>query len=67
MVAPGPIPGYVPARGDVVWLQFGPQAGSEQAGHRPALVLSPSSYNGKVGLAEVLGKIQTLVGWSLGR
>ncbi len=41
----------MPARGDVVWLQFNPQAGSEQAGHRPALVVSPRSYNGRVGLA----------------
>ena len=43
----------VPARGDVVWLEFTPQAGSEQAGHRPALVVSPRSYNRKVGLALV--------------
>ncbi len=43
----------VPERGDVVWLQFDPQAGSEQAGHRPALVISPKSYNRKVGLALV--------------
>jgi mRNA interferase MazF len=43
----------VPERGDVVWLEFDPQAGSEQAGHRPALVLSPRSYNRKVGLALV--------------
>ncbi len=42
---------YVPERGDVVWLQFNPQAGHEQAGHRPALVVSPKSYNQKVGLA----------------
>jgi len=42
---------YVPARGDVVWITFNPQAGHEQAGRRPAIVLSPSSYNGKVGLA----------------
>ena len=41
---------YVPESGDIVWLQFDPQAGHEQAGHRPALVLSPSSYNGKTGL-----------------
>jgi mRNA interferase MazF len=41
---------YVPERGDVVWLHFNPQAGHEQSGHRPALVLSPASYNGKVGL-----------------
>jgi mRNA interferase MazF len=41
---------YVPEAGDIVWLHFNPQAGHEQAGHRPALVLSPSSYNGKAGL-----------------
>jgi mRNA interferase MazF len=41
---------YVPEAGDIVWLQFDPQAGHEQAGHRPALVLSPSTYNGKSGL-----------------
>lgn len=43
-------PKYVPERGDVVWLTFDPQAGHEQAGHRPALVLSPSAYNGRTGL-----------------
>jgi len=42
---------YVPDRGDVVWLNFNPQAGHEQAGRRPALVISPAAYNGKVGLA----------------
>ena len=42
---------YVPERGDVVWLMFTPQAGHEQAGRRPAVVLSPAAYNGKVGLA----------------
>ena len=41
---------YVPEAGDVVWLEFSPQAGHEQAGHRPALVLSPASYNGKTGM-----------------
>ena len=41
---------YVPDLGDVVWLQFDPQAGHEQAGRRPALVLSPSSYNAKRGM-----------------
>jgi mRNA interferase MazF len=46
-----PAPGYVPDRGDVVWITFSPQAGHEQAGRRPAIVLSPSAYNGKVGLA----------------
>lgn len=42
---------YCPKRGDVVWISFNPQAGHEQAGHRPALVLSPEAYNRKVGLA----------------
>lgn len=42
-----------PERGDVVWLEFNPQAGSEQAGHRPALVISPRPYNRRVGLALV--------------
>jgi mRNA interferase MazF len=41
---------YVPEAGDIVWLDFDPQAGHEQAGHRPALVLSPAVYNGKSGL-----------------
>ena len=36
---------YVPDAGDIVWLSFDPQAGHEQAGHRPALVLSPRAYN----------------------
>lgn len=42
---------YVPDRGDIVWLEFNPQAGHEQSGHRPALVVSPKAYNQKVGLA----------------
>ena len=42
---------YVPQRGDVIWITLNPQAGHEQAGRRPALVLSPAAYNGKVGLA----------------
>ena len=41
---------FVLDAGDIVWLQFDPQAGHEQAGHRPALVLSPAAYNGKTGL-----------------
>ena len=41
---------YVPETGEVVWLEFDPQAGHEQARHRPALVISPASYNGKTGL-----------------
>lgn len=53
-------PGFVPEAGDVVWLQFDPQAGHEQAGHeqagheqaghRPAIVLSPATYNARSGL-----------------
>lgn len=38
---------YVPEAGDIVWLNFTPQAGPEQTGHRPALVLSPRVYNEK--------------------
>jgi len=42
-----------PERGDLIWLSFSPQSGREQAGRRPALVVSPSTYNSKVGLALV--------------
>jgi mRNA interferase MazF len=41
---------YVPDAGDIVWLNFTPQAGHEQAGHRPALVLTPAAYNDKTSL-----------------
>lgn len=44
---------YVPNRGDLVWLTFTPQAGHEQAGRRPAVVVSPKAYNGRVKLALV--------------
>ena len=44
---------YVPGRGDLIWLTFRPQAGREQSGRRPALVLSPVAYNGHSGLAVV--------------
>jgi mRNA interferase MazF len=40
-----------PDRGDVVWIDMHPQAGHEQRGRRPAVILSPSAYNLKVGLA----------------
>jgi mRNA interferase MazF len=54
VVSPGSASaGYVPERGDVVWVDLNPQAGHGQAGRRPALVLSPASYNGLVGLAIV--------------
>ena len=43
-------PGYVPDKGDLIWLDFNPQAVHEQAGHRPALVLSAKLYNGRSGL-----------------
>ena len=42
---------YVPKCGDVVWIPMNPQASHEQAGHRPAVVLSPQTYNSEAGLA----------------
>jgi mRNA interferase MazF len=67
---------YVPERGDAVWISLNPQAGHEQSGRRPALVLSPRAYNAKVGLA-LFGPITNQVkgypfevvipaGWSVG-
>jgi len=56
---------YVPDAGDIVWLKFDPQAGHEQAGHRPALVLTPASYNGKAppsAVADVKRKVIALLG-----
>lgn len=44
---------FAPDRGDFVWLEFDPQAGREQRGHRPAIVISPRDYNAKIGLALV--------------
>lgn len=44
---------YVPKRGDVIWLMFDPQAGHEQSGRRPALVISPEAYNAKTRLCLV--------------
>ena len=41
---------YAPSRGEMVWLQFEPQAGHEQSGRRPAVIISPQEYNQKVGL-----------------
>lgn len=41
---------WIPEAGNIIWLNFDPQAGHEQAGHRPALVLSPAVYNGLTGL-----------------
>lgn len=48
MVTPEP---YIPQRGDIVWVSLSPQVSHGQAGRRPAVVLSPRAYNGKVGLA----------------
>jgi mRNA interferase MazF len=45
--------GVAPERGELVWLSFSPQAGREQAGRRPALVLSPAPFNSRIGLAFV--------------
>lgn len=44
---------YCPDKGDVIWLDFNPQAGHEQAGRRPAFVLTPKEYNSKTGLVMV--------------
>jgi mRNA interferase MazF len=41
---------YIPQKGDLIWIDFDPQSGHEQSGRRPALVISPESYNKKVGL-----------------
>ena len=43
--------GFVPKRGHIIWIDFDPQSGHEQAGRRPALVISPVLYNEKIGLA----------------
>ncbi len=42
---------YSPDRGDIIWLEFEPQAGKEIQNTRPALVISPLAYNKKAGLA----------------
>ena len=47
------MPGYVPDRGDFVWIDLTPRQGREQSGHRPALVISPKAYNRKTGLCVV--------------
>lgn len=55
---------YVPDAGDLVWLEFDPQAGHEQAGHRPAIVLSPVLYNRAAGLALVCPITTRLKGYN---
>ena len=54
----------VPDCGDLIWLSFTPQAGREQAGRRPALVLTPRSYNAKVGLCLVCPVTQQAKGYA---
>jgi len=54
---------YIPERGDLIWLTFNPQAGHEQAGRRPAVVLSPAAYNNKVGLALLCPVTQQVKGY----
>ena len=52
---------YSPERGDIVWLNFNPQAGHEQKGKRPAIVISPKEYNEKTGwglFCPITGKIK---------
>ena len=44
---------YVPQCGDAIWVTLDPQVGHEQAGRRPAIVISASDYNRKVGLAVI--------------
>jgi mRNA interferase MazF len=57
------MPAFVPDAGDLIWLTFDPQAGHEQAGRRPALVLSPKAYNQKSGLALVCPVTSQLKGY----
>ncbi len=54
---------YIPERGDLIWLTFNPQTGHEQAGRRPAVVLSPAAYNKKVGLALLCPVTQQVKGY----
>jgi mRNA interferase MazF len=54
---------YIPDRGDLVWLQFNPQSGHEQAGHRPAVALSPRAYNQRSSLALFCPTIRRIKGY----
>ena len=55
---------YVPERGDFIWIQLHPTRGHEQAGHRPALVLSPKSYNRKTGLCVLCPSTRNAKGYA---
>ena len=54
---------YIPDRGDIIWLDFDPQAGHEQARRRPALVLSPKTYNHKTSLCVVCPMTSQIKGY----
>ncbi|MDR0308001.1 MAG: endoribonuclease MazF [Chitinispirillales bacterium] len=54
---------YIPERGDIVWLNFNPQAGHEQKGKRPAIVVSPKEYNEKTGLGLFCPITSTMKGY----
>ena len=54
---------FVPDRGDLIWITFNPQAGHEQSGRRPGLVLSPKSYNSKVGMAIIVPVTNQIKGY----
>jgi len=55
--------GYVPDRGDLVWIDLNPRQGREQSGHRPALVVSPKSYNRKTSLCVICPAIRQAKGY----
>jgi mRNA interferase MazF len=57
---------YIPERGDLAWITLAPQAGHERAGRRPAVVLSPAAYNGKVGLAILCPVTRQVKGYPFG-
>ena len=54
---------YIPDKGDIVWVEFNPQKGREQAGHRPALVISPYEYNVRTFLAIVVPVTSKIKGY----
>ena len=55
---------YIPERGDYVWIDLKPHHGHEQGGHRPALVLSPKSYNKKTGLCVICAATRQVKGYA---
>ena len=54
---------YIPNKGDLVWVEFNPQKGHEQKGHRPAVVISPYEYNYKTSLAVVVPVTSKIKGY----